>query len=300
MSEATDTQPSSEPSPNDLHIQATKLEASGSVDEATDAYIKSGHIFKALQLQEQEGNYQKAYEIATQSNDRYSANRLASEHSIEGHEFTDFPPLRGRDFNEVMTEALISRLKPGKTAEKLGFGGFEEKVVVDVGSRDGRFVPMFEELGAKEVYGVDPDATELAKAVKSGLLDEEHAVTSTLREAIRKAESAFGQEADMPHMPRVDVATVFNFNIPIANRDEFILDLWFALKKDGGQALITVAAADVAFDIAPRLQKNGFSVLQQRLWDETNDGPHAYLLVCSKIPNKHFASFSYGGARREG
>ena len=243
--------------------------------------------FKEIQEAEQSGNITSAYNLAMQSGDRFTANRLASEHGIEEHEFTDFPPQRGRDFSEVMAEALESRIRPGKTAEKLGFRGFEDKVVVDVGTRDGRFVPMFEGLGAKEIWGVDPDAPEIAKAIDRGVLDSQHAISTTLREAI-------------PQMPRADVATIFNFNIPIALRDEFISDLWFALDQNNGQALITVAERDVANDILPRLRKAGFNVRHQRLWDGGNDGPHAYLLVCSKIPNKGLASFNYGPLRREG
>jgi len=195
--------------PRELHQKAVLLEKHGDKVNAAVLYERAGYLFKAVKIYEESGDISQAYRVAKQSGDDWTADRLASEHKIANHEFSQFPPARGRDFNEVMAEALSSRLQKGATAERLGFHGFEGKKVADVGTRDGRFVSLFRGLGAADVYGIDPDKAELEKAVHKGLLDQEHALPTRIEDIPTGLKGTF------------DVATIFNFNVPITHRDGF-------------------------------------------------------------------------------
>lgn len=215
-----------------------------------------------------EQNATSAYETAMRSGDHFTADKLASEQQIKSHEFFNFPPQRDRDFTEVMSEALFSRLRRGATVEKLGLRGFEDRVVADIGTRDGHFVPLFRKLGAAEVFGIDPDGQELEKAISSGFLDREHAINTTLE--------------DIPEAlkGKIELGAVLNFNIPISQREGFIKALYDSLSSNG-QVVITVAEREIAQVILPILEKY-FRIKSCRLWDGTQDLPHAYLIVGSR------------------
>ncbi len=256
------------PTPKELYEQAIGLDEAGDKEKAAQLYEAAGYSYKAIQSYEALGNIDKAYEIAAKSDDSYSANRLASLHHISTHEFTDFPPARGRDFMEVMQEALESRLKRGATAEKLGFNGFSGMVVADVGTRDGRFIPLFKRLGAKEVYGIDPDREELEKAIEKGSLDKQHAIPAMVEDLPQELKGTF------------DVATVFNFSIPITERAKFIHSLSEVLSPTG-QVVMTIAEREIANATLPLLQRS-FSIKTTKLWEGNDDKPHLYLAIGSK------------------
>jgi len=198
------------------------------------------------------------------------ADRLALTHNIPGHEFSDYPPAPNRDFVEVMRIALESRLRPGATAERMGFAGFDGKTVVDVGTRDGRYVQMFTDLGAKEVYGVDPDKEELEKAVNQGLLDERHALTCTLQDLPKEKMGTF------------EVATVFHFNMPIPEQKGFFIKLYESLTKNG-QVVMTVAEDKTLQNII-RFIEPLFSMQVENLWNRHEDYPHKNLVILTKKP----------------
>lgn len=216
------------PTPKELFERAQALETEGNKLAAANLYEQAGYTHKAIQIYEAEGNIKKAYELAKRTSDNWTADRLAITHDIPGHEFSDFPPAQGREFDETMRIALKSRLQPGATASRLGFVGFKGKTVADVGTRDGRFVPLFQELGAKEVYGIDPDKEALKQAVEKGLLDEQHALPYRLQDLPKEIRETF------------EIATVFNFNIPISEQADFFVQLYESL-PEGGQAIMTVA-----------------------------------------------------------
>ena len=76
------------------------------------------------------------------------------------------------------------------------------------GTRDGRYIPSIFNLGAEEVFGIDPDKEALGKAVSSGKLDEKYAINLKLEEWSREAKS-------------IDSIAAFNFIIPLSERDSF-------------------------------------------------------------------------------
>lgn len=144
---------------------------------------------------------------------------MAITHDIPGHEFSDFPPAQGREFDEIMRIALKSRLQPGATASRLGFVGIEGKIVADVGTRDGRFVPLFQELGAKEVYGIDTYNEALKQAIEKGLLDKRHALPYRLQDLPKEIRRTF------------EVVAVLNFNMPISEQADFFYNYMSAYQK---------------------------------------------------------------------
>ena len=166
---------------------------------------------------------------------------------------------------EPIGQALERNFGRGSTAERLGFGGFKGKVVADIGTRDGRFVPMFRKLGAREVYGVDPNVEDLNKAIGSGILDREHAIPTKLEE--------------MPYKLRgvVDVGVVFNFNIPISERSEFFQALREILAPSG-EVVMTVAEREIYWAVIP-LMEEFFNLEYTQLRRVEEDYPHKYLVI---------------------
>jgi len=261
--------------PRQIYEEGQNLEQAGNKLGAAAQYEKAGYPHLAIGIYEESGDITKAYEIAKRSGDNFTADRLADKYNIAGHEFTDFPPARGRDFNEVMVVALKSRLQEGATAQQLGFSGFKDKIVVDIGTRDGRFVPLFRDLGAKEVFGIDPDGDALREAVDRGILDEEHALPVKLQ--------------DLPEAMRdkFEIATIFNFNMPRTEQDGYFQQLYENL-PEGAQIVMTFAEDEILQNATPIMQKY-FIVRSTKLWQKKEDYPHKNLVVCIKKP-KEFAA----------
>lgn len=255
-----------------LYELANELVKAGKKIEAASLFEQAGYPYQALKICEEEGDVLRAYQIAMRGNDNYSADRLATQYHIAGHEYFYFPPSKGRDFNEVMAEALESRLRAGATAEKLGFHGFQDKIVADIGTKDGRFIPLFRKLEAKEIYGIDPNTKELEIAIQAGLLDRDHAIPRNLQDIPESLRGTF------------EIAAILNFNIPTNERAGFFNSLSDALTPNG-QVIMTIAEREIAGAIMPIAQQH-FNLLSKRLWDGNNDTPHAYLAVGTKKPSK--------------
>ncbi len=271
----TGSPPQPELTPRQIYEKGQSLERAGNKLGAAAQYENAGYEHLAIKIYEESGDIAKAYEIAKRIGDNFTANRLADTHNIAGHEFTDFPSARGRDFNEDMAVALKSRLQEGATAQRLGFSGFKDKIVVDIGTRDGRFVPLFKDLGAKEVFGIDPDEDALREAVDTGILDEEHALPIKLQ--------------DLPEAMRnkFEIATIFNFNMPRTEQDEFFQQLYENL-PEGAQVVMTFAEDEILQNATPIMQKY-FIVQSTKLWQRKENYPHKNLVVCIKRP-KEFAT----------
>jgi len=258
--------------PKELFERGQAFETEGNKLAAADLYEKAGYTHKAIQIYEAEGDINRAYKLAKQTGDNWMADRLAITYNIPNHEFFDFPPAQGREFDETMRIALKSRLQPGATAERLGFVGFKDKVVADVGTRDGRFVPLFQELGAKEVYGIDPDQEELKKAIEKGMLDKEHALLCTLQNLPEEVRETF------------EIATVFNFNMPISEQADFFAQLYESLPENG-QVVMTVAEDEVLQNTLKFIEPY-FIVRFQKLWNKPKNWPHKNLVILTKKPSE--------------
>lgn len=68
--------------------------------------------------------------------------------------FDEVSPINGESYMEAMTRVLKKRILPHFDNNK-PFNG----VILDVGSRDGRFINMIKELGAEKVVAVEPDVS---------------------------------------------------------------------------------------------------------------------------------------------
>lgn len=118
----------------------------------------------------------------------------------------------------------------GGTADLLGFRGFRGKVA-DIGTRDGRNIPLLYKLGAEEVYAIDPNKEDLTLAVSKGLLDETHAIPEKLESVVTQFKGTF------------DVAVVFNYNIPFLEQKHFTKCVG-AILKPRGQVIFTFVNKD--------------------------------------------------------
>ncbi len=255
----------------ELQAQAEQLEKDGHVKAAATKFEEAGFGFKAIKLLREAGRHEEAYAVAVRTGENFEADRIALEFNIPGHEFSDFQPVAG-GMVEGMKRALASRLQEGATAEKLGFSGFDGKVVVDVGTRDGRFVSLFKELGAKEVYGVDPHKEDLKIAVETGRLDDEHALPMMLQDIPKEIRDKF------------EVAAVLNLKMPQSEYDGFFKALYDSLPANG-ELVMTVAEDEILRYMSPKLNVF-FDVSSQRLWgDNAHDYPHKNLVICKKRPN---------------
>ena len=256
-----------------LYLRARELEDQGDKLAAADLYERADYTSAAIQMYEEAGHPLMAYKIATGSGwEKYYADRLAITHNIPGHEYSDFPPAQGRESNEVIRVALKSRLQPDATAGRLGFAGFKDHVVADIGTRDGRFVPLLRELGASEVYGIDPDKEGLQEAIDKGILDKQHALPHKLQDLPNEVRGAF------------EIATIFNFDMPYAEQAVFFNQLYDSLPENG-QVVMTVAEDEILQN-ARQFIEPLFIMRSQRLWNKSADYPHKNLVVLTKKPSE--------------
>jgi hypothetical protein len=232
------------------------------------------HEFKTevgIRVYESRGDFLSAYQLAKKVGSLQEADRIAFSHEILSHEYGDIPKTGGTEFHAERT-ALKSRLQPGATAERLGFVGFRDKVVADVGTRDGRFVPLFRDLGAKEIYGIDPDQKELNIAIEKGVLDEKHALPYMLQDLPKEIRETF------------EIATVFNFNMPISEQADFFAQLYKSLPENG-QVVMTVAEDEILQN-AKKFIEPYFVMRFQKLWNKSEDYPHKNLVILTKKPSE--------------
>jgi ribosomal protein L11 methylase PrmA len=174
----------------------------------------------------------------------------------------------GLPFFEAMSVKLTSELGPEGTGRRLGMKAFENMTVLDVGTRDGRYIEVFRNLGASEVFGIDPDEVELQKAVSAGILDNEHAIPKFLADLPREIKGSF------------DLAIVFNFNIPFTAREGFLADLNESLNSNG-QAVLTFAETEVLNATLPILQRY-FNVRTKQILGDDCNFPNKHLVIASK------------------
>jgi len=251
-----------------IYEEGQRLEREGDKLGAAAQYEKSYSHTLAIKMYEEGGDIAQAYKLAMKHGEKYTANRLADKHNIPGHEYSDFPPARGREFIETMIIALKSRLREGAAATHLGFIGFKDKTVLDIGTRDGRFIPLFESLGAKEVFGIDPDRQALEEAVSRGSIDKEHALPVKLQELPQEMRGKF------------QVAAILNLNIALSEQKEFFRELHDIMPRDG-QVIMTVAE-DIVLQNAISAMNKYFYARAINLWRIKQDYLHKNLVVCSK------------------
>ena len=194
---------------------------------------------------------------------------------------------RNSDFLAALREVLISTFQPSGLASTLGLGDvvINGSTVLDIGTRDGRNIEVFNRLGASAVYGIDPDTEALESAIKSGKLDRNRAI--------------FGALSDLPtsFKGQFDIAFVGNFFVGFSGYDHvnpeltsrFFYELHSCLKTSG-RLLMTYAEAKTLDACIPDIDKyftfNYCKLLARGDW------PHGYLVVGTpkiRLASSHFS-----------
>ena len=98
---------------------------------------------------------------------------------------------------------LIKELQEAFLMKNISLPG----ITADIGCRDGRYFKILKILGAKDIIGVDPDTEALEEAIRKGL-PREQAINLKLEEWPRAPNS-------------IDNMVIFNFIIPLKERDDF-------------------------------------------------------------------------------
>lgn len=188
--------------------------------------------------------------------------------------------IKSGDYLENTLVALKSRLEPGATAEQLGFNGFEGKTVVDVGTYDGRDLPIIKELGAEVVYGLDPDKEGLETAISSGKLDPQLAINKKIQNLPEELKGSF------------DVVTAFNVLVGLAEIEEFVAGIYDTLKPEG-QVVATFVETETFSRMIDEFNMY-FRIKAIGLQDTLNDQPNNILLIGEKreTPVSIFHNFS--------
>ncbi len=169
-----------------------------------------------------------------------------------------------------LCRALQWLFSPEGNASSLGFKGFKDKVVADVGTNDGRYVPVFMNLGAADVWGIDPLHETLQGAVNKGLLKPERALAKTLESSV----------ADLAG--KIDVATVFNSQLD-RDFDVVAKSLWDVVVP-GGQLVFTFAERIRRDRTLPALASH-FEGSSVSLSGNSIDRPHEFLYVGTRKAN---------------
>lgn len=245
-----------------LHVQRRVLSL---IEEKTPT---SRELLKMAEQLAETGDFLGAlipYEMALNDPEiSQDEKKIADIHQAPEHEFSHIPLPRGREVVDVIAEALESRLRKGATADKLGFYGFEGKIVADVGTGEGKYVSLLFRLGAGEVYGIEPRKSVLLKVVQAGILDTRHAIPTTLE--------------TIPEILKGTFDAVAAFNIcPLTPWEGYVRGIHEALSEKG-QVVVTFAESTFLETALPVFEKY-FECKSQRLWDGTNEAPHAYLVI---------------------
>lgn len=146
----------------------------------------------------------------------------------------------------------------------LGFDGFAGKTVVDIGTRDGRNVSMIKNYGAREVFGIDPNETELQQAIDMGILDNQHAIPRRLEEVVGQFRG------------KINVACIFQFNIPVDERENFLRAVNDILTEDG-QVIVSLSDKEILNDLLQSLKQHFSDVKRFRPWGRKHDFPHSFI-----------------------
>jgi hypothetical protein len=104
--------------------------------------------------------------------------------------------------------------------------------VLDIGSRDGRYVNTFRELGFKSVICVEPDASEAKK-----IIDANEVVVGSFADFLALNDN-----------PEIGTAAVLNMEPVLTTNGEFVMDLVEFLRRSRGRKLILSFAEELTYD----------------------------------------------------
>jgi SAM-dependent methyltransferase len=243
----------------------------GNIYDAFTMNISGGdHDREKIADAERQKNMYDAYRMAIRAGNHPMANRIADNLNIGDHEYTEIP-IYGST-NQILIRRLKSRLREGATASRLGFRGFDGKIVADIGTDKGTYIPMFNDLRAREVYGIDPNNNAINTAVAEGRLDRDHAISTTIEEAANSLQG------------KIDVAAVFNLYPRLAQNEGFIQSVKDVLLPNG-QVVMTLAEKGTRDNVLLLMKQHFDNVRSQKLWANPFDDSHAYLIIADQKPS---------------
>ena len=167
-------------------------------------------------------------------------------------------------YSAPLQEGLLKGIRP--SGDRIDFA---QAKVLDVGTRDGRFIQVFYNLRAREVWGIDPSVTDLNNAISSGRLKQDKALAMKIEDIPEELKGYF------------DCAAVFNFSVPITSRSQF-----FGALKDciapNGFLVMTFAELEILGDCIDHLDAN-FKWSASRLIGSGMHFPHGFLVIAEPL-----------------
>ena len=237
--------------------------------EDVSIYPKIDNILQELQIRNDEKRF---FELG----ERLKNLGITSMHlysKVEGKKGPD-SIISARPEVDLM-EFLIKELQKALSMKNISLSG----TTADIGCRDGRYIEVLKSLGAKNIYGVDPDKEDLEEAIRKGL-PREQAINLKLEEWSRPPNS-------------IDNMVIFNFIIPFEERDEFLKKA-VEFTKPGGTLLITAAENFTYEDILKRISSLVNVIVARKgiLLNYNNNYPNKFYIEIHKLKNNISASGS--------
>lgn len=230
-----------------VHEEAQEAEIAGDFDRAMELYAESGWHFKAVNLALNLGRVEDAK--------RYYK-------PIQG----DMLPNRNDEPFVGMTDSIYLGLV-GPSGRYVGFSGFEGKVL-DIGCRDGRFFDLIKRLGARDVYGVNPDSEALAEAGKREGVDTRNLYDCGVEELPASLDGFF------------DYAAIFNFSMGDKGAREKAMNGVSRVLKPDGRLLATFSTIDELRTYSPEVAQHFRTPYASLIKGsgELDSAPHRYAM----------------------
>lgn len=157
----------------------------------------------------------------------------------------------------------------GPAKKLLGFKDIKGKIIMDLGSRDGRNYPFFQSLSPSRIISVEPDLEAVQQAKQKGLVAIKDLIECRIQNIT-------------PTMIGGRVDTIFIFNA-CPDSFEYLNVQLEDLVKPGGQIVVTAIEFDTAQQIASALQDSNLSCTQVlKLIKSSNNFPHKYIFIADK------------------
>ena len=190
------------------------------------------------------------------------------------HEWFDKKPYSQPRFDEVIAqegenyEQAMARVIKKRVGYYFKDGrAFNGGTVLDVGSRDGRFLQMIKELGAEKVKAIEPDISDISEEIKEKLK------TADLFEGTIEELETNGD--------KYDGALVLNCS-PIANATTMVESLANQIKEDG-VVIFSFAEKEPTYDrFLPLIQKHFREVKINGNVGDKEWGPHKIIVIATK------------------
>lgn len=170
----------------------------------------------------------------------------------------------------IIEQQLFNCLE-GKDATALGFSGFRGKVTADIGSRDGRYIPLLKRLGSKEIFAIEPNKESVDLITQANVLDQAHIIPHKLQDAVSEYRGKF------------QALAVFNFMMNLSDSDSFLQAAYDTLSDDG-EIVITAAEFETFEFLLPKMEKYFLTQHRNTFPEKKYCYPNKYILIGREKP----------------